>query len=101
MAELLLFTRRGCCLCEGLEEKLTALQPPLMLRCVDIDTDPALKARYDLLVPVLALVENRPDVSSGESSWRELPRVPPRLCGDRLRQWLDRHGAGPSQTIGS
>jgi hypothetical protein len=22
-----------------------------------------------------------------------LPRVPPRLTGERLRQWLERHGA--------
>ena len=28
MQELLLFTRQGCCLCEGLEEKLQALDPP-------------------------------------------------------------------------
>jgi hypothetical protein len=85
MAELLLYTRSGCCLCEGLEERLRALVPPPPLRLIDVDADPALHARYDLLVPVLALGE------AGGGS-RELPRVPPRLAGERLRDWLQRQG---------
>jgi hypothetical protein len=91
MAELLLYTRNGCCLCEGLEERLRALVPPPPLRLIDVDADPALHARYDLLVPVLALVE-------GGGVNRELPRVPPRLAGERLRNWLQRH-AGMGQGL--
>jgi hypothetical protein len=87
---LLLFTRQGCCLCEGLEEKLRALQPPLELDARDVDGDPALQARYGLEVPVLAL----PEPGGG---WRELPRVPPRLSGEALQIWLRRNGfAGES-----
>ena len=85
MAELLLYTRTGCCLCEGLEERLRALVPPPPLRLIDVDADPALHARYDLLVPVLALVE-------AGGARRELPQVPPRLAGERLRDWLQRQG---------
>ena len=85
MTELLLFTRIGCCLCQGLEERLRALVPAPPLRLIDVDDDPELRARYDLLVPVLALME-----ADGVS--RELPRVPPRLAGERLRDWLHRQG---------
>ena len=63
MQRLWLYSRQGCCLCEGLEERLrsldlAALDPPLQLEVIDIDAegvDPGLKARYDLEVPVLAL----------------------------------------------
>lgn len=85
---LLLFTRQGCCLCEGLEEKLRALQPPLALESRDVDGDPALQARYGLEVPVLALLH-------ADGGWRELPRVPPRLSGEALGIWLRRNGFPP------
>jgi hypothetical protein len=87
---LLLYTRQGCCLCEGLEERLRELglsaegTAPRLQR-IDVDGDPQLQSRYGLEVPVLAL-------RSGESAWRELPRVPPRLSGERLAQWLSRQG---------
>ena len=50
---LLLLTRKGCCLCEGLEQKLRALDPPLALELIDVDGDPALQARFGLEVPLL------------------------------------------------
>ncbi|MFM8260379.1 MAG: glutaredoxin family protein [Vulcanococcus sp.] len=78
MADLVLITRQGCCLCEGLEEKLRALALPLELR--DVDRDPVLQARYGQEVPVLLL------------SGRELPRVSPRLGLDALRRWLQQQG---------
>jgi hypothetical protein len=89
MGELLLYTRAGCCLCEGLEERLRALDPPPRLHAIDVDADPALAARYGLAVPVLAVRERQ---EGGAASQRELPPVPPRLTGERLRQWLARQG---------
>jgi hypothetical protein len=86
MAMLRLYTRAGCCLCEGLEERLRALDPAPCLELVDVDGDGTLRARYGMEVPVLALVE-----ASG--GLRELPRVPPRLAGERLAAWLTRHSA--------
>lgn len=86
MLELLLFTRQGCCLCEGLEEKLRALDPPQPLQLIDVDTDPALQGRYGLAVPVLAVP------ASGEAPLRELPRVSPRLAGAQLVAWLSKQG---------
>ena len=84
--QLMLYSRQGCCLCEGLEQRLRSLdlgtlEPPLVLEVIDIDapgTDPVLKARYDLEVPVLAFASIA------------LPRVSPRLQGDGLYAWLQR-----------
>lgn len=87
MPPLLLFTRVGCCLCEGLAERLLQLDPAPELLLRDVDADPALLARYDLQVPVLAV-----PVEAGDG-WRELPRLPPRLQGQQLADWLHRHGA--------
>ena len=81
---LVLYTREGCCLCEGLEERLRALSPPPRLTLVDVDGDPALQARYGLDVPLLA-------VADGHGRRRLLPRVPPRLSGQGLASWLSRH----------
>ena len=82
MAELVLITRQGCCLCEGLEEKLRQLEQPL--RCLDVDQDPALLERYGLEVPVLLVREGGAE--------RELPRVSPRLSGTALAAWLRSQG---------
>lgn len=79
----MLYTRQGCCLCEGLEERLRALQPAPPLRLMDVDADPALQARFGLEVPLLAL-----------PSGALLPRVPPRLQGERLAEWLQRAFSG-------
>ena len=73
MHDLRLYSRQGCCLCAGLEDRLRQLDLDslqLALSTVDIDhpdTPSECKARYDLEVPVLAL-DNK-----------ELPRVSPRL----------------------
>ena len=82
MSSLVLYSRRGCCLCEGLEARLRNLDLAaldLELQVIDIDAvavSPALKARYDLEVPVLALAD------------QELPRVAPRVDGEGLFNWL-------------
>ena len=89
MAELVLYSRSGCCLCEGLEQRLRELDLAalaLTLLVVDIDADTVaeeLRARYDLEVPVLHL--------DGDA----LPRVSPRLSGDGLFNWLQRALSNP------
>jgi len=91
MRELILFSRHGCCLCEGLEQRLRALplsDLDLTLSVVDIDASgvsPDLRARYDLEVPVLRL----------ES--QDLPRVSPRLSADGLFNWLQRVLSNPAE----
>ena len=84
MRELLLYSRQGCCLCEGLESRLSDLELSklqLELQVIDIDapeTSPDTRARFDLEVPVLAVGS------------RVLPRVSPRLQGEGLFDWLQR-----------
>ena len=84
MKQLTLYSRTGCCLCEGLESRLRALDLvglSIALTVIDIDmpgTAPDLRARYTLEVPVLAL------------DGSELPRVSPRLTGEGLLNWLQR-----------
>jgi hypothetical protein len=97
---LRLYTRAGCCLCEGLEERLRALNPPPPLELVDVDGDPALQARYGLRVPVLARAGGSaaaagaaPAGAPPARAWVDLPPVPPRLGGERLLAWLAAHGA--------
>ncbi len=50
-----LYTRRGCHLCEEVEELLRSAlaEEPFALEEVDIDSDPTLKARFDWEVPVV------------------------------------------------
>ena len=63
MIELCLYGRRGCHLCDDLRQALLEFQPGdgishgFRLREIDIDTDPELRARYGLLIPVLCLGE--------------------------------------------
>jgi hypothetical protein len=87
MTTFLLYTRAGCCLCEGLEERLRELLPAEALEVVDVDGDPVLQARHGLSVPVLARVTT--------AAITLLPPVPPRLKGEPLRAWLARHGSPP------
>lgn len=84
MRELVLYSRQGCCLCEGLESRLSDLELSklqLELQVIDIDapeTSPDTRARFDHEVPVLAVGS------------RVLPRVSPRLQGEGLFDWLQR-----------
>ena len=51
--EMLLFTRRGCHLCELAEDLLAACG--VDVRLIDVDRDAAARSRYDLRVPVLEI----------------------------------------------
>ncbi len=55
MKELTLYGRPGCHLCEDMRAALEDCQTRLgfTLREIDIDSDPALAARYGTLIPVL------------------------------------------------
>lgn len=56
MTQLTVYTRRGCHLCSDMLQALEALRDELGFQLVDIDidSDPALRRRYDTRVPVLA-----------------------------------------------
>jgi glutaredoxin len=59
MPELTLYHRPGCHLCEDMRDALFEIQAELNfhVREIDIDADPALLARYGVLIPVLCLGE--------------------------------------------
>ena len=51
---LLLYSRRGCHLCETAEDMLAAHAGPGTVKIVDVDADPDLQRLYGSRVPVLA-----------------------------------------------
>jgi glutaredoxin len=53
--EVILYTRRGCHLCDEAKEVIERLRKEAAFRFeqIDIDTDPALKDRYNDEVPVI------------------------------------------------
>ncbi|WP_320668183.1 glutaredoxin family protein [Prochlorococcus sp. MIT 1307] len=89
---LILYSRKGCCLCEELARRLTCLPleeliPPIKLRVIDIDaadTPKELCARYDTQVPVMLLG------TSDLKKMVELPRVSPRMNSEGLFLWLQK-----------
>lgn len=53
--EFIIYSRAGCHLCEEMERDLAALLGTrnIPVRVVDVDSDPQLRRRYGLRVPVL------------------------------------------------
>ena len=90
---LILYSRVGCCLCEGLEERLQtipldSLLPPLELLVIDIDAAEVPdreRSLFDQKVPVMFLA------SRDLKKRIELPRVSPRLDNERLLVWLQQN----------
>ena len=89
---LILYTRKGCCLCETLEQRLRSicledLSPSLSLSVLDIDgadVDEKERQLYSLQVPVMI-------INSQEKSRNiKLPRVSPRLKSELLFAWLQK-----------
>jgi glutaredoxin len=56
-----LYTRQGCHLCEEAKQQMAPLLDEFgaVLREVDIDADPALRAQFDFDVPVIFLGEKK------------------------------------------
>ena len=90
---LLIFVRKGCCICDALKEKLAKINffnisDDLHLVEIDIDRFDLYQnkyKKYDYEVPVLALKH----INSEEII--ELPRVSPRLKELQLRNCLQKN----------
>ena len=90
---LILYTRKGCCLCQSLEEKLSNiclenLKPSIVLSIVDIDCEKVsldIQIKYTNEVPVIVLD------SAMLSKKIELPRVSPRLKEETLLSWIQKN----------
>ncbi len=87
---LILYSRKGCCLCQTLEKKLSnlclqTLNPSIVLSIIDIDSKKVsldIHLKYTNEVPVIVLDSTR------LLKKIELPRVSPRLKEDMLLSWL-------------
>ena len=87
---LILYTRKGCCLCQALEEKLfnigiENLNPSISLCILDIDSNKVsldIHMKYTNEVPVMLLDSTR------LLKKIEFPRVSPRLKEDMLLSWI-------------
>ena len=90
---LILFSRKGCCLCQALEKKLSNiclknLKPSIVLSIVDIDSNNVsldIQMKYTNEVPVIVLNSTR------LLKEIELPRVSPRLKEDMLLSWIQKN----------
>ena len=87
---LILYSKPGCHLCEGLEEKLSQVKQPQIrqLEIRDITTREEWFQRYQYEIPVLAYC--RPD---GQE--QILPRLSPRAPVSRLEALLEQVNANP------
>ena len=91
--KILIFVRKGCCLCEKLKNKLTKInfkeiKPKLEINEIDIDSFDLYQDKYkkfDHEVPVVAIKE------STSQKFIELPRISPRLKDDQLKKWLEKN----------
>ena len=90
---LILYSRKGCCLCQTLEKKLSKiclenLKPSIVLSIVDIDSKKVsldIQMKYTNEVPVIVLDSNL------LLKKIELPRVSPRLKEDMLFYWIQKN----------
>ncbi len=90
---LILYSRKGCCLCQTLEKKLSKiclenLKPSIVLSIVDIDSENVsldIQMKYTNDVPVIVLESTR------LLKKIELPRVSPRLKEEMLLSWIQKN----------
>ena len=82
MKALILYSKPGCHLCEGLQEKLEELSIPLEVR--DITQNPSWLQKYQYEVPVLC---QQVDTTDGPME-RALPRMSPRASTKQVAQMI-------------
>jgi hypothetical protein len=92
---LILYSKPGCHLCEGLQEKLEQIVETrnfasLQLEVRDITTREDWFGAYQYEVPVLYL-SNRQDAKDAEEEEKLLPRPSPRASVQQLEQMLRKY----------
>ncbi len=81
MKTLILYSKPGCHLCEGLQEKLETL--PVQLEIRDITQDQSWFQKYQYEIPVLCYPE--------ASIEKPLPRVSPRASAAQVAKMIQTH----------
>ncbi|MBD2247192.1 glutaredoxin family protein [Nostoc sp. FACHB-888] len=88
---LILYSKPGCHLCEGLQEKLEQIQNlSFELEIRDITTREDWFSAYEYEVPVLYLSNHR-GAEGTEGSEKPLPRPSPRASVQQLEQMLRKY----------
>ncbi|NJL86759.1 MAG: glutaredoxin family protein [Leptolyngbyaceae cyanobacterium SM1_1_3] len=88
--QLVLYSKPGCHLCEGLQEKLAQLlQPAFELEIRDITSRPDWFQSYQYEVPVLCLLEQ----SESGTVEKTLPRLSPRASLTQVAQLLQKYSS--------
>jgi hypothetical protein len=83
--QLILYSKPGCHLCEGLQEKLAQIKNlSFQLEIRDITTREDWFAAYQYEIPVLHLVTR-------DSTEKLIPRPSPRLSVERLEKMLGQY----------
>ena len=95
MKKLIFYTKPGCHLCEGLEEKLAQLGLPIDLEMRDITKNPAWFAEYQYEIPVLCRLIHHPETPELTKE-QPLPRLSPRAPVRQLEQMLQTY-LGPCE----
>jgi glutaredoxin len=89
---LILYSKPGCHLCEGLQEKLEQVKnPPIELEIRDITSREDWFQAYQYEIPVLFLVQSK---ESEASPVLPLPRLSPRATVRQVEQMLQTYSRG-------
>ena len=87
---LILYSKPGCHLCEGLQEKLEQIESiPLTLEVRDINTREEWALAYAYEIPVLYLVKDNGNGEKGQEI--RLPRLSPRATVKQVEAMLRSH----------
>ena len=96
MPTLIFYSKPGCHLCEGLEEKLAEL--PIQLEKRDITQNEVWFQKYQYEVPVLCVKAEGVEAEGVEAEGeRPLPRISPRASVDQVAQTIQKY-VGPFYT---
>ena len=88
--KLVLYSKSGCHLCEGLQEKLSQI-PDLSLEVRDISTREDWFQSYQYEIPVLCLVRQAEQPGELAAIEAPLPRLSPRASIRQLEQMLQKY----------
>ncbi|DBB04395.1 TPA: hypothetical protein ACH3X1_012882 [Trebouxia sp. C0004] len=85
---LIIYSKPGCHLCDGLKDKVQAILDKAMFQPSPLSTaslqirnileEPEWESAYGMVIPVMTAIK------SGESEEIKIPRSPPRISADRL-----------------
>ncbi len=98
MKTLILYSKPGCHLCEGLQEKLEEL--PVQLEVRDITQNEVWFQKYQYEVPVLChpiQASGEPPAESSVTLEKPLPRVSPRASAKQVAKMIQTH-IGPFES---